>query len=83
MAAAQGEVVHTIEVGTVKRQLPVREVKPGVFVALFNPLGGAPSLPPRTPAVGCRNSQKLCSFRCAMRVCVCEVAVGARPACAS
>ncbi len=31
---------HVIEVGTLKRQLPVREVKPGVFVALFNPLGG-------------------------------------------
>ena len=32
--------VHHIEIGGIQRDLPVREVKPGVFVALFNPLGG-------------------------------------------
>lgn len=30
---------HDITVGPVTRSLPVREVKPGIFVALFNPLG--------------------------------------------
>jgi hypothetical protein len=40
---------HLIEVGSLKRQLPVREVKPGVFVALFNPLGGMPHAPGRPP----------------------------------
>src|SRR3989338_313828 len=36
MAAAK---VHKVRVGGVERDLPVLEVKPGVFVALFNPLG--------------------------------------------
>ncbi len=31
--------VHTINIGGVKRDLPIREVAPGVCVALFNPLG--------------------------------------------
>lgn len=33
------ENTHTIKVGSVTRALPIREVAPGVSVALFNPLG--------------------------------------------
>lgn len=33
------ETTHTVTVGSVTRELPVREVAPGVRVALFNPLG--------------------------------------------
>ncbi len=33
------ETTHTVTVGSVTRALPVREVAPGVRVALFNPLG--------------------------------------------
>ena len=33
------EATHTVIVGEVTRVLPVREVKEGLSVALFNPLG--------------------------------------------
>ena len=33
------EATHTVSVGEVTRALPVREVKEGLSVALFNPLG--------------------------------------------
>lgn len=33
------QTTHTITIGNVTRHLPVREVAPGVRVALFNPLG--------------------------------------------
>jgi hypothetical protein len=48
-AELQAMASHLIEVGSLTRQLPVREVKPGVFVALFNPLGGVPHAPGRPP----------------------------------
>ena len=48
---------HRIQAGTCTRLLPVREVKPGVNVALFNPLGDwelqealGVALAPRIPA---------------------------------
>jgi hypothetical protein len=31
--------VHVVKVGDLERRLPVREAKPGFWVALFNPLG--------------------------------------------
>jgi len=76
------EAMHPIEVGAVKRQLPVREVKPGVFVALFNPLGGTPPPAPRPPGRSC-----VCACTtlqvCAKRVREGAVPVGARSACAA
>lgn len=33
------QTTHTITIGSVTRALPIREVAPGVHVALFNPLG--------------------------------------------
>jgi len=40
MALTMGKDHISFVLGDVKRVLPVREVKPGVRVALFNPLGG-------------------------------------------